>query len=47
MGYSLIQKIKMFMCNKLGHKTSVEKSWYFNGIHCHCDRCGFIQTKED
>lgn len=44
---TLTQKIKNIMCNFFGHKTTVDKSWYFNGIHCHCKRCGSIQTKKD
>ena len=40
-----ITRFKKWICSKLGHKIDIKDAWYHSGIHCHCDRCGEIQSK--
>ena len=47
MGYSLIDKIKMWLCDKLGHKHDMANAWEFkDNIHCVCQRCRCVESYE-
>lgn len=43
MDYSFMQKVKMFICRKFGHKFDKSKEWHYNGHqHNSCKRCKHV-----
>ncbi len=43
MNQSLREKIKFWLCEKLGHKHNIDFARYHNErVVCPCDRCGRI-----
>ena len=47
MDYKIWQKIKMWLCDKLGHKININNIWYHQGVHCACERCGHVQSNKN
>jgi hypothetical protein len=38
-----LERLKSWICTKLGHVVPIHGAWHFNGkIHRHCKRCGRI-----